>query len=141
MADTLADTFRRFTDPWSTGAVAALDDLCAPELIYHVLPFPDMGYAELKQFIAAFHMGFPDFQVIQDENLSVGQTTIHRWTITGTFSAASPLLPAPPTGKRGRVAGCHIIRWQNNRAVEVWHYGDWLGWLQQVGVLPPLSGA
>lgn len=141
MAETLADTFRRFTDPWCTGSVADLDKLCAADLIYHVLPFPDMGCDGLKQFITAFHMGFPDFQVIQDENLSVGQTTIHRWTVMGTFTGQSPLLPIPPTGKHGRAGGCHIIRWQNNRAVEVWHYGDWLGWLQQVGVLPPLGGA
>jgi hypothetical protein len=23
--------------------------------------------------------------------------------------------------------------------IEVWHFGDWLGWLQRCGVMPPLG--
>jgi len=33
----------------------------------------------------------------------------------------------------------HVPILRNGKAVEMWHYGDWLGWLQQFGVIPPLG--
>ncbi len=44
-----------------------------------------------------------------------------------------------PTGKRTTATGCHICQWVGDRCVEVWHFGDWLGWLQKAGVMPSLD--
>lgn len=139
MTTAAKDHFTRFGDVWSTGGVAELDELFPADVAYHVAPFPDMDRAALAQFITAFHQAFPDFRLTVDEQLRDGDTTTHRWTASATYTGDSPLLPGAATGKTARVPGCHIVHWRNGQPVEVWHYGDWLGWLQQCGVLPPLG--
>jgi hypothetical protein len=74
-----------------------------------------------------------------DEDIIVGNTSAHRWTCRATCTEQSPLLPVPPTGKPATVLGSHIVHRATDKAVEVWHFGDWLGWLQQNG-RPPTAG-
>jgi hypothetical protein len=147
MSRSFVDSFRRIVAVWSTGAVAELDALCTEDLRYHMQPHPDMGREAIQQFIGAFHASFPDFQVTVDEDQAIGDTSFHRWTIHGGFTGAMPLPHVPLTSRAGQLSGCHIVRWRDGRAAEVWHYGDWLGclqqdWLgclQQAGVLPVLA--
>lgn len=95
------------------------------------------GVEAQKQFTAAFHLAFPDFQVTYEEEIIQGTTSCHRWTCSATFSGSSPLLPVPPNGKLLTAQGCHVVHWEAGKVVEAWHFGDWLGWLQQAGLLPP----
>lgn len=48
-------------------------------------------------------------------------------------------MPGPPTGKSSRASGVVVMRWQGSKVVEVWHVHDWLGALQQLGVIPPMG--
>jgi hypothetical protein len=34
-----------------------------------------------------------------------------------------------------------MAQWHERRIVELWHVGDWMGWLTGAGVLPPLGAA
>ncbi len=131
--------YRQAAEVWNTGNVGLLDEFCAPTLLYHIAPFPDMNVEALKQFIGAFRMAFPDFHVDIEEDLIAGNRSAHRWTCSATFTGQSPLLPVPPTGKRAIVPGSHIVHWEEGKAVEMWHFGDWMGYLQQVGIIPPLG--
>lgn len=133
------DHFVRFGDVWCTGDVDRLDELFPADVGYHLPPFPDMDRAALKGFVAAFHQGFPDFTITVDEQTQDGDTTTHRWTAEATFTGASPLLPTPATGLPTTAIGCHNVHWRDGQPVEVWHHGDWLGWLQRCGVVPPLG--
>jgi hypothetical protein len=45
----------------------------------------------------------------------------------------------PPTSNATEASGAHIVHWQDGRPVEIWHSGDWLGWLQDAGVIPALG--
>jgi hypothetical protein len=134
-------TYHRFIEAWTRRNLAAVDDLFTANAVYHVPPFPDLpGTAALKEFILSFNRAFPeDLGVVFDEELGREDVTVHRWTVSGTFAGASPLLPVPPTGRRTVATGCHILHWSGDRCVEAWHFGDWLGWLQRAGVLPPLG--
>ena len=138
-AEELKAQIRRLGEVWSTGNVARLDEICTANVVYHISPFPDMNLEALKQFITAFHMAFPDFQLTFDEDIVAGNTTAHRWTCRATYTGQSPLLPVPPTGKQARVPGCHVAHWLDGKAVEMWPYEGWLGWLQQFGIIPPLE--
>jgi predicted ester cyclase len=131
--------YQRLADVWNTGNLELLDKIFVDNVVYHIQPFPDMGLATLKQFITIFRQAFPDFHVTIDENIIVENSSAHRWTCRATYTGQSPLLPGPPTGKPATVLGSHIVHWAADKAVEVWHFGDWLGWLQQMGVLPPLG--
>lgn len=136
---TAADHFTRFGEVWVTGKVDVVDDLLPADVAYHLPPFPDMDRDALKGFITAFHQAFPDFTLTVDENVTEGDTSTHRWHCRATYTGDSPLLPVPPTGTATDATGTHVVHWSDGRAVEIWHHGDWLGWLQKCGVVPPLG--
>jgi predicted ester cyclase len=58
--------------------------------------------------------------------------------VRGTHSA--PIIDQfgtiPPTGKQIAVTGITIDRWSNGQLVEEWLYGDMLGFMQQLGLMP-----
>src|SRR4051812_35633672 len=70
--------FRGFIEAWTKRDLARVDELLAPNAIYHMPPFPDFsGTGPLKQFIADFHQAFPDdFRVTFDEDLEAGSMTV-----------------------------------------------------------------
>ena len=133
--------FRTFVKAWTEANLAAVDEVMAPNVIYHIPPFPDLSDAgSVKQFIASFNQAFPDdFHISFDEDLVAGNTTVHRWTGSGTFKGESPLLPVPPTGNHTKAFGVHLCRWDGDKCVDVWHFGDWLSWLTGAGVIAPLD--
>jgi steroid delta-isomerase-like uncharacterized protein len=133
-----ASFFSRFGDIWQTGKVEIIDELFPSDVKYHLAPFPDMDRDGLKQFIAGFHQAFPDFALTIHQETTDGDTTTARWSCTGTFTAESPVLPVAPAGQKADATGGHFIHWRDGRPVEVWHHGDWLGWLQRCGAVPPL---
>jgi predicted ester cyclase len=47
---------------------------------------------------------------------------------------------APPCGKHVTMTGCNIAHWRGTKVIEEWEHGDYLGVLQQIGVIPPLGG-
>ncbi|MCD2197873.1 ester cyclase [Actinomycetospora endophytica] len=106
---------------------------------YHLAGFPDMDRASLKQFMAGFHQSFPDFSVTFEEDIVEGERSAHRWICTGTFTGAGGLLPGDPTGKPTTATGTHMVHWRDGRPAEIWHFGDWLSWLQGAGVIPALG--
>ena len=131
--------FRRFIEALTKGNLSTVDELMAPNVVYHMPPFPDFAGTEgLKQFISGFYSAFPnDLHVVFDEDLVAGDATVHRWNVSGSFQGRSPLLSVEPTGQLATATGCHICHWAGDRCVEIWHFGDWLGWLQKAGAPPP----
>jgi hypothetical protein len=51
----------------------------------------------------------------------------------------SPSLPIPPTGKEVVLQGCIVVHGKDGKVVEEWEHSDYLGFLQQLGVVPPLG--
>jgi ketosteroid isomerase-like protein len=138
MADQ-AKLMRQLGEVWETGRVDEVDDLLPEDITYHLAGFPDMDRAALKQFMAGFHQSFPQFSITVEEDLADGDRSAHRWRCTGTFAGAGGILPVEPTGRETEATGSHVIHWRDGRPAEVWHFGDWLGWLQGAGVIPPLG--
>jgi hypothetical protein len=139
MATDPANFIDRLGEPWITGKVEALDDVLPADVVYHLAPFPDLDRDGLKQFIAAFHDAFPDFALSVDSRVVEGETSVYRWSCRATYSGESSLFPVPPTGRETEATGTHWVQWRDGEPVEVWHHGDWLGWLQRCGVVPPLG--
>ncbi len=129
----------RFMAAWEQGDLSAVDEVFTEDLVYHGPPFPDMGRAELRDFITAFRAGFSDAHVQVHEHVVDGTTSVHRWTAEAVHSGTTPLLPGvEPSGEHLSAEGVHVLHWTGDRVSEAWHIGDWFGWLTQAGVLPPL---
>jgi ketosteroid isomerase-like protein len=133
------DKITRVAGVWETGDVDQVDPFVADGCITHTPPFPDMDNAAWKEFVRAFHAAFQDFEVFFDDHVFAGDTSVHRWHCRGVYSGESTLLPPPPTGKESATTGCHVIHWREGKMAEIWHFGDWLGFLQGAGVLPPMG--
>jgi ketosteroid isomerase-like protein len=136
----IAEAVAKFRDAWNTGNVDILDQVCAPDVVVHMPPFPDMDLGGLKQAILATRTSDSDFNIWEEEQFTEGETTCSRWTCSSTFTNVNPLMPGlEPTGKGQTTSGATIYNWEDGRAVEVWGFTDVLGMLQQQGVLPPLG--
>ncbi|NMO93237.1 ester cyclase [Actinomycetospora sp. TBRC 11914] len=134
-----AKVIRQLVEPWATGRVEDVDEILPADVVYHLAGFPDLDRDGLKQFMAGFHQSFPDFSVTVEEDLVDGDSSAHRWSCTGTFSGGGGAIPGEPTNRQTRATGTHVVHWRDGHPVEVWHFGDWLGWLQGAGVLPALG--
>ncbi len=139
--DRASEAMTRFVATWEQGDVSAVDDLFTADLVHHGPPFPDMGRAELREFITAFRAGFTGIHVQVHEHVVDGTTSVHRWTAEADFTGTTPLLPGvEPTGNHATADGAHVLHWTGDRVSEAWHIGDWMGWLTKAGVLPPMPG-
>jgi predicted ester cyclase len=139
MKDQIRTAIDTYVRAWNTGEVDLLDDVFAPDAVYHIPPYPDQDRAGLKQYIAAMRAGYPDLEVHEEETLVEGDKTACRIRLEGTFTGQTPMVPVPPTGRWATCLGCSIIYWKDGRAVEAWNAFDILGFLQQSGVIPALA--
>lgn len=130
----------RFVAMWEDGDMDAVDEVFSADVTYHAPPFPDMTRAELRDFVTAFREGFHGFRVEPREDVVSASTSVHRWSCEGTFAGRTSMLPAEPTGQRTTATGALVFHWTDGQVSEAWHFGDWLGWLTQAGVIPPLEG-
>jgi predicted ester cyclase len=137
MADETLARVKKWLSAWNSGNLDPLDEVFAPDSLYHVPPFPDLpGLPAHKQFIQAARITYPDFHIELTEIIHQEDRSAVFWTWSGTFSGPSQAVPTPPTGKFGQVLGCHILHWEGGKIKEAWHIGDWLGLLTQHGVFP-----
>jgi len=58
----------------------------------------------------------------------------YRHRLEGTHEG--PFQGIPPTGRRVSVSGIDIQRWSDGKLQDLWLNADFLGMLQQLGVIP-----
>jgi steroid delta-isomerase-like uncharacterized protein len=127
---------RRFYEEfWCKGNAAAVDELVAPDFIDHQLPAGwSEGPAGLKQLVREWRVGFPDMSETIEDLIAQGDKVVGRFVLTGTHQG--PFLGIAPTGKRIRVTGIDIVRFQNGRITDLWYNEDTFGLYEQLGVSP-----
>jgi len=57
----------------------------------------------------------------------------------GRHTGQSPSLPILPTGKEVTLVGCIVVHVVDGKIVEEFEQSDYLGFLQQLDVVPPLG--
>jgi steroid delta-isomerase-like uncharacterized protein len=95
------------------------------------------GQAEAKEFFGAFLTGFSDINFVVDEVFGVDDRIVKRWTFNGTHTGEFSGIPA--TGKKITVKGVSVTRIVDGKIAEELDYMDDLGFLQQLGAIPPLG--
>ncbi|HYN88066.1 MAG TPA: ester cyclase [Ardenticatenaceae bacterium] len=103
-------------------------------LIHYLPPGLPQGWEGAKLFYTSFAAAFPDVQLTFDDIITEGDRVAIRYhavmTHLGEFQGI------PPTGKRVTLAGITILRFAGGKVVERWSESDFLGMLQQLGVIP-----
>jgi len=117
------------------GDTASADEFFADDFINHS---PGRGTTPdregLKQFISNLHAAFPDIKTTIEDLIAEGNKITVRVTVRGTHTG--DFLSISPTGKKVKVAGISIFRFNNGKVVERWNLTDELLLLQQIGVIP-----
>jgi predicted ester cyclase len=138
--DLKAKTKRAWEDAYNQGNLDALDEVVGPNYVRHQPPFPDIvGLGALKKFVADGRAAYPDCQLTIAKIIIEGDWLATQWTFEGTQTGVSPATGAPPTGKHAKLDGCSMGRVEGGKSVEEWALEDWLGFLQQLGVVPKLG--
>jgi predicted ester cyclase len=120
------------------GNLAVLDEVVAPAARpTDERPAGAGDPARLRPLLAAFRAAVPDAHWTIVEQIAQGERVATRLCIQGTFSG--PLLGLVPPGRPATLSGVAISRFAQGRLIELWLQADLLGFLQQLGVLPPLD--
>ena len=123
-------------DAMRTGNMALLDELLAPSAVDHnPTPGQAPGRDGIKKAFAEFRGAFPDMQMAVEDMLAEGDKVacriVTRMTHRGEFQGI------PATGKAVTLSGIDILRIVDRRLVERWGEFDNLGFLRQLGAIPP----
>lgn len=109
--------------------------LYTEDVHFHFLP-PELpqGHAGAKLYYGVFYQAFPDARFYVDDMIEDGDKMALRFRFAGTH--LGDFNGIPPTGKSFEINGMTIMRWKNGMVVERWNEADFLGLLQQLGVIP-----
>jgi steroid delta-isomerase-like uncharacterized protein len=130
---------RRWLDgAWNAGNPEAITELVHPYAVRrdgrHHFGFGS-HHADAQRFVGMVRAAFPDIHMTIEDQLAEDDKVATRWTLGGTQQGA--ILGVPASGKYGSVTGLDISRIVNGQVVE--HHSEWdsLGFLRQLGLLPP----
>ena len=127
-------------DAWYRGSMDGLDEVYAADYVSHKPPFPDtIGLEAVKQSVAATRLAYSDIHGDYTEWVAEGNAIAYRFTMHMKHTGVSPTLPIPPTGKVVTLEGVVVVHVKDGKVIEEWEYSDYLGFLQQLGVVPAMG--
>jgi steroid delta-isomerase-like uncharacterized protein len=131
---------RRYAEEvWNQGNLNAIDDLFAPEHVYHdpVLTGLASGPEGVREKCRTYMQAFPDGRVACDELLAEGDLVALLWTYSGTHTG--DMLGIAPTGRRAEAQGVHLCRIREGKIVETTVTWNALDFLQQLGLVAEVT--
>ena len=130
---------RIYEEVFNQKNLAAIDDFIAPNFVNHSASQLGMTGGDLehvRQFVSMVMQAFPDLHYTVEDLIAEGDMIVARLTISGTQHGAFMGIPA--TGKHATISDIEIFRITNGKGVETWVQADYLGLMQQLGVVPPM---
>jgi steroid delta-isomerase-like uncharacterized protein len=112
-----------------------LDEVYAPDVVWHNPEGDIQGLEEAEQFVAMITTAFPDMSTTVEDVIAEGEKVVTRVTIRGTHQGEVEEY-GPPTGKQVELEGITIHRFEDGKIVEEWNSYDNLSILQQLGLAP-----
>jgi predicted ester cyclase len=117
---------------------ALIDELCAPDFVFHNASRTIQGLPAYKHFLAKFLTAFPDGNFTNEDLIAEGDIVAVRRTFRGTHKGN--LIGIPPTGRQVTMTDMALLHVANGKFIEAWNNADDLGLLQQLGVIPVILG-
>ena len=112
-----------------------IDEVYAPDLVWHEPDQDIQGTEQAKQFIAMYKTAFPDLKTTIEDEIAEGDRVVTRWTLRGTHQGEIEEF-GPPTGRRMELKGITINRIEGGKIAEEWEIFDTLSMLKQLGLAP-----
>jgi predicted ester cyclase len=125
-------------EAWYNGNFEPWEEVYAPDVLSRHPPFPDLhGLDAVKAYVAGAREGYSDIEFEYGEMIAEGDMIAYRYSGRMKHTGTSPSLPVPPTGKELYLEGCVFVRIKEGKIVEEHEFSDYLGFLQQLGLMPP----
>lgn len=124
----------RAIERWNEGDLAGYLELYAPEVMLHGYQGMEPGMAGVRRFYEAFWSSFPGSRITIEDMFAEGDEVACRYTLRAAHEGEFNGIP--PTGRRVELKGITILRFADGRCVERWSQADFMGMLQQLGVVP-----
>jgi predicted ester cyclase len=102
---------------------AGIDEVYSPRFVDHVNAVEYHGTDGARQSVARYLQLFPDLRFVVEEQVTEGDRVASRWTLHGTHR-----------GRRVRLRGIVISRFEDGKIVEDWAASDTLELARQLGV-------
>jgi steroid delta-isomerase-like uncharacterized protein len=134
-ADNISLMKRWYREVWREGNDETIHELLAPDAALRGQIGPDVEIRGPEGFLAfaeRIRSTFPDTEITVEDAFGVDDKVVARWVATGTHTGSG--LGVAPTGKRIRISGITIARFENGKIVQGWDNWDRLGMLEQIGV-------
>jgi steroid delta-isomerase-like uncharacterized protein len=125
-------------EAWNKGNLDFIDKNFSSDFVghgtFHGQPTNRDG---VKSVISTIRNAIPDLNITIEDMLAEGTTVASRWVTKGTHKG--DLMGAKPTGNKISVSETAVFRVKDGKVVEAWANRDDLGFLQQIGLIPPLG--
>jgi steroid delta-isomerase-like uncharacterized protein len=122
-------------ETFNQGDLGPVDELVGPE---YVGAQGDKGPAGFKAVVVGLRTAFPDLRYTVDDIVAEGDQVAVRWHWTGTHQG--PFRTFSATGKAVSNTGAGIFRLRDGKIVAAALETDRLGFLEQIGAVPPNVG-
>ena len=133
-----ATSRRWYLEIFNQNQLAVADEIHTAAYVNHDTYAPPGGFGQgpqaTKNVVTLYRTAFPDVQFTIEEQIADGEKVATRWAATGTNTGS--LNGMPPTGKRIIISGISIDRYEHGKIAESWVNWDFMGMLQQLGVIP-----
>ncbi len=125
-------TVRRFIDEiFVRGSSSAVDELIAPDAVFHTYPFGEDPRAGMRAAMERVGVGLSHVEFTVHELVAEGDLVAARLTTAATQTG--PFMGMAPTDRRYEIEELHLFRVRDGTVVEHWHQFDQLGMLRQLG--------
>lgn len=130
---------RWYEEIFNQGKFEVADEICATNYV-NVDPYGPpggwpIGPAGTKAVVGTYRTAFPDVVFTVEDQVAEGDKVATRWTARGSHTGPLPG-GIGPTGKSAVVTGISIERFEGGKMAESRVNWDFLGMLQQLGIIP-----
>ena len=127
-------------EAWLKGNLDAFDEVYAVNYVWHRPPFADTsGLEAVKESVAGMRITYSDIQMTYEQMICEGNSIAYRYTWQAKHTGESTTIPIPATGKEVTLKGCVVVHIADGKVIEEFEYSDYLGFLQQLGVVPKMG--
>lgn len=125
-------------EAWNKGNLDFIDKNFSSDFVSHgTFPGQPTNRDSVKSVISTVRNAIPDLHITIEDMLAEGDKVASRWVTKGTHKG--DLMGAKPTGNKISVSETTVVRVKDGKVVEGWANRDDLGFLQQIGLIPPLG--
>lgn len=134
MSDQNKAAIRRLYAEIDQGNLDAVDELWAPDHVFHLPDSPPMDAAGHKQLLRMYQDAFGDWRQEITNMIAEGDHVVTCFVFQGTHKGE--FMGIPPTDNHIEIVAVAIDRFRDGRVSEEWIVYDGVGMMQQLGAMP-----